>query len=196
MQESALKFQKSSTESINKLETQLSQLVSIYKNEETLSFQPLTNSAIPNSIDLTQDSCHFENQDSILAHPSELVQISNVKNPINILESYPFPEIELEHEYDPELQLGNSISLPDSILTEVFLPEFRPFPESVLDLVPVHCEIESPIFYDHHIELDQFHTFESLIDKLASSHFMELNSMRNVTLILKFVIQFKFLNHY
>ena len=85
--------------------------------------------------------------------------------------SYPFPEIELEHEYDPELQLGNLISLPDSILTEVFLPEFRPFPESVLDPVLVHCETESPIFYDHHIELDQFQTFESPFDKLASSHF-------------------------
>ena len=130
MQESTLKFQKSSAESINRLEAQLSQLVSIYRNEETLSYQPLTNSAIPNSIDLTQDSCHFENQDSISAHPSELVQTSN---PIDILASYPFPEIELEHEYDPELPLGNSISLPDSILTEVFLSEFRPFPESVLD---------------------------------------------------------------
>ena len=109
---------------------------------------------MPNSIDLTQDSCHFENQDSISAHPSELVQTSNVKDPVDILASYPFPEIELEHEYDPEPQLGNLNSLPDSIMTEVFLPEFRPFPESVLDPVPVHCEIESPIIYDDHIELD------------------------------------------
>ena len=97
-------------------------MVSIYKNEETLSFKPLTNSAIPNSIDRTLDSCHFENQDSISAHTSELDQTLNVENLIDVLTSYPFPEIELEHEYDPELQLGNSISLPDSILTEVFLP--------------------------------------------------------------------------
>ena len=88
--------------------------------------------------------------------------------------SYSFSEIKLEHEYDPESQLGNSISLPDSILTEVFLPDFRHFLESVLDPVPIHREIESPIFYDHHIELDQFHTFESPIDKLASSHFYEI----------------------
>ena len=40
--------------------------------------------------------------------------------------------------------------------------------------MPIHREIESPIFYDHHIELDQFHTFESPIDKLASSHFYEI----------------------
>ena len=40
--------------------------------------------------------------------------------------------------------------------------------------MPIHHEIESPIFDDHHIELDQFHTFESPIDKLASSHFYEI----------------------
>ena len=91
----------------------------------------MTNLDISNSIDLTQDPCHFGNQDSISAHPSELDQTSNVENPIDILASYPFPEIELEHEYDLEPQLGNSISLPDFIMTEVFLPDFRPFPESV-----------------------------------------------------------------
>ena len=43
--------------------------------------------------------------------------------------------------------------------------------------MPFHREIKSPIFYDHHIELDQFHTFESPIVKLTSSHFygIELN---------------------
>ena len=43
LQESILQFQKSSAESVNRVETQLSQLVSIYRNEETLSYQPLTN---------------------------------------------------------------------------------------------------------------------------------------------------------
>ena len=84
-----------------------------------------------------------------------------------MLAGYPFPEIELEHEYDPEPQLGNSISLPDSIMTEVFLPDFRPFPESVLDPMPIHYEIESPIFYDQQIEHDQFHTFERQIGKFS-----------------------------
>ena len=55
LQESALQFQKSSSQSIDRLETQLSKLVNIYKNEETLSSQPLTNPDISNSIDLTQD---------------------------------------------------------------------------------------------------------------------------------------------
>ena len=111
----------------------------------------------------------------MLSHPSELDQTSNVENPIDSLTSYHFPEIELENEYDLEPQLSNSISFPNSIMTEVFLPDFRPFPESVLDPVPVHYEIESPIIYDHHIELDQFHTFESPINKLTSSHEIELN---------------------
>ena len=106
--------------------------------------------------------------------PSELDQTSNVENPIDILASYPFPEIKLEHEYDPESQLSNSISLPDSIMTEVFLPDFRLFFESTLDHVPIHYEIESQIFYDQQIELDQFHSFDSLIDKLTSSHFYEI----------------------
>ena len=59
-------------------------------------------------------------------------------------------------------------------MTPVSLPDFNLFSESTLDPMPIHHEIESPIFYDHHIELDQFHTFESPIDKLASSHFYEI----------------------
>ena len=107
--------------------------------------------------------------------------------------SYPFPEIELE--YDLEPQLGNSILVPDSIMTLVSSTDFNPSLESTLDSVLVHWEIESLIFYDHHIELDQFHTFESPIywQVLIST---KLNSMRNVTLSLKFVIQFKFLLQY
>ena len=89
--------------------------------------------------------------------------------------SYPFLEIELENEYDPESQLANLISLPDSIITEVFLTDFRLFLESTLDPVPIHREIESPIFYHQQIELDQFYTFECPIDKLISSHFYKLN---------------------
>jgi len=74
LQEPALQFQNPSSQSIDRLETQLRQLVNIYRNEETLSYQPLTNSAIRNSTDLTQDSCCFGNQDSytpILEHSLE-----------------------------------------------------------------------------------------------------------------------------
>ena len=59
-------------------------------------------------------------------------------------------------------------------MTPVSSFDFNPSLESTLDPMPVHREIESPIFYDHHIELDQFHTFESPIDKLVSSHFYEI----------------------
>ena len=59
---------------------------------------------------------------------------------------YLFPEIELEHEYDPKPQLSNSILLPDLIMTPVSSPDFNPSLESTLDSVAAHREIESPIF--------------------------------------------------
>ena len=70
--------------------------------------------------------------------PFELAQTPNFENEIDILASYPFPKIKLENEYDPELQLGNSILLPDSMSS----PDFNPSLESTLDPVPVHREIE------------------------------------------------------
>jgi len=107
-----------------------------------------------------------------------------------------FFKIELEHKCDLESQLDNSIPLLDSILTPISLPDFSHFSESVLDPVPVHREIKSPTFQDLHIKLDQYHTFKSPIDKLASFIFMKSNSKRNVTLIHNFVTKFKFLNQY
>ena len=50
-----------------------------------------------------------ENQDSISLHPSKLAQ--NFENDHDILASYPFLEIELEQECDPDLQVGNFISV-------------------------------------------------------------------------------------
>ena len=63
--------------------------------------------------------------------------------------SYPFLEIEIEHECDPEPHVIHSISLFDSIMTPVCLPDFFHIPESTLNPEPVHHEIESPISYDH-----------------------------------------------
>ena len=74
MHETSQQFQKSSIKSIDKLETQLSQLVNIHRNEETHFYQPSTNPDISYSIDLDQESCCFGNQASISAHPSELDQ--------------------------------------------------------------------------------------------------------------------------
>ena len=63
-------------------------------------------------------------------------------------------------------------------MTPVSSPDFDLFPESTLDPVPIHHEIESPVFEDH-IEFDQLYNFESPIDKLASSQFfnIELNEI-------------------
>ena len=74
-----------------------------------------------------------ENQDSISLQPFELAQ--NFKNHLDILASYPFPEIELELKSDPEPQVANSISLFDSIMIPVFLPDFFSIPESTFKIL-------------------------------------------------------------
>ena len=84
---------------------------------KTLHSHPLTIHDVTNHSIRAKESCCFGNQDSILAYPFELDQTSNFQNSIDILASYPFPEIELKHEYDPEPQLCNSVSLFDSMLT-------------------------------------------------------------------------------
>ena len=121
----------------------------INENEKNLSCQPLTNPYVPNSIDWTQESCYFRNHNSISARPFELNQTPCFENHIDILASYPFPEIEIEHENNPEPQVGNFISLFDSIITLVSLSDFFRVPKSTLNHVPVYREVESPIPYDH-----------------------------------------------
>jgi len=83
----------------------------INENEKNLSCQCLTNPYISNSIDWTQESCYFGNQDSISAHPFELDKTPSFESHIDILASYPFPEIKIEHECGLEPHVGNSISL-------------------------------------------------------------------------------------
>ena len=56
--------------------------------------------------------------------PIETYQTLRFENHIDILASYPFPEIEIEYESDPEPQVGDSISLFDSIMTLISLPDF------------------------------------------------------------------------
>ena len=48
-------------QSMVRLEAKMSELVNAYRNEKTLSYQPLTNLDIPNSIKLTHDSYCFGN---------------------------------------------------------------------------------------------------------------------------------------
>ena len=141
----------------------------------------MTISDVTNHSVRAKESCCFGKQDSILAHAFELVQTPNFENHIDILASYLFLETELGNEYDSEPQLGDSILLPDSIMTSVSSPDFKLFPESTFDHVPIHREIDSPIFYYKQIELDQFHTFECPITNWQVLIFMKLNSIRNVT---------------
>ena len=63
-----------------------------------------------------------ENQDSISLHPFELAQ--KFENHLDILSSYPFLKIELDLECDPEPHISDPISLFDSIMAPVSLPDF------------------------------------------------------------------------
>ena len=109
----------------------------INESKENLSCQPLTDPYIPNSTDWTQESCHFENPASIWSYQPELDQYHIP----DILASYPFPEIELDLECDPDPHVSNFISLFGSIMIPVCLPDFFSISESTQNLVPVHCEI-------------------------------------------------------
>ena len=141
---------------------------------QTLRSHRLASSDVGNHSVRAEESCCFGKQGTISEQSFERAQTPNFKNDIDSLASYSFPEMELENEYDPEPQLSDSILLPDSIMTPVSSPDFNLFPESTLDHMPIHNEIELPIFDDHHVELDQFYNFENPIDKLASSHFYEI----------------------
>ena len=76
------------------------------------------------SLRADEPSC-FGQQDSNSVPSFELAETSNFDS----FASFSFLEIELEHEYDHDLQLGDSILLPDSIMTPVSPPDFT-FPES------------------------------------------------------------------
>ena len=95
---------------------------------ESLRSHRLTSSNVANHSVRAEESCCFGKQGSISAQSFELTQTLNFKSDINSLASYPFPEIELENEYDHEPQLSDSILLPDSIITPVSSPDFNLFP--------------------------------------------------------------------
>jgi len=62
---------------------------------KTLHSYPLTIPDGSNHSVRAKETCYFGKQDSISAHPFELAQTSNVENYIDILPSYPFPELNL-----------------------------------------------------------------------------------------------------
>ena len=87
----------------------------------------MTDPYIPNSTDWTHESCHFGNPDSISEHTFELDHTPSYESHLGILASYPFREIEIEPEYDPEPHISNFISFFDSIITPVSLSDFSLF---------------------------------------------------------------------
>jgi len=117
-----IQTQNSVTRPISRLDSIMSDLIN--ESEESLSFQPLTNPYIPNSTDWIQESCYFGNQDSISANPLKLDQTLRFENHINILASFSFSEIEIEHEFNPEPHVSDSISPFDYIMTPVSLSDF------------------------------------------------------------------------
>ena len=66
--------------------------------------------------------------------------------------SFHFNEIELDHECEPDPQLCDSVSIFESMLTPVILPNLDQFSEPTFIPVPINLEIESPIL-DSHIPL-------------------------------------------
>ena len=72
--ENIIQTQNYVTQSIVRLEVQMSELVNAYRNGKTFSYQLLTNPDISNPINMTQESCYFENQDLVSSHPFEIDQ--------------------------------------------------------------------------------------------------------------------------
>ena len=89
--EDMIQIQTSVTQLTSKLDSIMSELIN--ENQENLSCQPLINPYIPNSIDWTQKSCHFGNQDSISERTFELDQTPSYENHLDNLASFPFTEI-------------------------------------------------------------------------------------------------------
>ena len=69
---------------------------------QTLRSHRLASSDVANHSVRAEESYCFGKQDFISAHPFELAQTPNFENYIDILASYPFPEIEFEHECNPK----------------------------------------------------------------------------------------------
>ena len=95
----------------------------INESEESLSCQPLTDlisltlSIGPKNHVILETKIQFQN-----THLN-LTKLQVMKVALT-LATYSFPEIEIEHECDPESHVSDSISLFNSIMTSIFLPDF------------------------------------------------------------------------
>jgi len=89
------------------------------------------------------------------------------------LASFSFNEIELECECDPDPQPCDSVSIFESMLTPVSLPNLNQFSEPTFISIPIHLEIEAPIL-DSHIPLlgreceSQFFDLDPIIEPIPT----------------------------
>ena len=119
------------------------------RNKQTLPTQSLTIPDTSNHVDETQESWYLEDFDK------DSISLQNLEHdqyqPIDELASFHFNEIELDYECEPDSQLCDSVSIFESMLTPVFLPNLDQFSETFIP-VPIDFKIESPIL-DSHIPL-------------------------------------------
>ena len=117
------------------------------RNEKTLPniFSTIPDS--PNHIDGSQESWYLGdyNQDSISPQNFELDQYQT----INKLASFYFNVIELEDECDTDSQCCDSVSLFESMLTLVSLPDLNLILKQILIPIPIKLEHEPPILDSH-----------------------------------------------
>jgi len=125
--ESIIQFQ---SDPFDMIETRLSRLENMRRNEETLPTQSLTILYTFSHIDENQESWYLEDfdHDSISPQNLELYQYQ----PIDELASFHFNEIELDYECEPDPQLCDSVSIFESMLTPVSYPIWTNFPSQHL----------------------------------------------------------------
>jgi len=139
-------------QSVNRLEAQMSHLINIVKdrNEETLPNTSSTISYCPSHIDRNEESwCHGDfDQDSISPQHLKL----NKYQSIDKLASFPFNEIELDYECEPDPQPCDSVLIFKSMLTLISLTDLDSFLEPTL--IPISIDLETKLpNLDSHIPL-------------------------------------------
>jgi len=135
---------------IDRLEATISKWENRYRDEKTLPYQCLTISDTSSYIDETHESwCLGDfDQDSISTYQFELDQ-SQI---LNKLASFQLKKIKLDCEYEPDRQLYDSVSIFESMLIPVSLPNLDLIPEPTLIPIPIYLEIE-PSILDFHVPL-------------------------------------------
>ena len=94
--------------------------------------------------------------------------------------SFHFNKIELDHKCELDPQLYDSVSIFESMLTPVFLPNLDQFFEPTFFHVPINLEMESPIL-DSHIPL---------MGKECEYKFLDLDSTLKPKLTLEHKVDF------